>query len=578
MSALDAAPRSSMVSRGRIHARMQPCDVTRRRLRDISIRKRVRVAAFRIPRLAALALLCGCSSAPAVTTVQLGAAAALPATARPILPSPFHLAAISREEGGPFAVFNLGAAVFVVDREAPVVARVTDGDLVWDPSLFAGLPADFLEDAGTKFPSTITALAGTWPDAAWMVSDPNPAGSWTRGWRIHRWQRDHWAREPALPPEPLGFFGWIRSFGASRFFIVHGDTRDAEVPMVLQQIHGEPLARLPRMPCITGPAAIDALPSGEAFMVAASKVPCRGVETDHAVTGGVLFVWAKETSEARAFALPKGFSANGLFAHSPTEVYLAGTATYGGTEVPMVARFDGATMRTTRLPGDGSPQSIAREPDGTLWVAGGFGSRGKPTETPSGGVWRRPPRPANLHETATLDADEWSPVPLPALPAPPNEAGPDYPSVSDVVVTSPGDVWVTGTSKIGKVVFRTRPPSRVFEVPGREARWEAIRATGRGDLPLPVCHGLRVVVLPAQLGARPETRLSAIGRLLRAGKDLRGVELGEVKLPEGLTIVATVPDVPTGDRLVRAIHKIGAGLMPKLLCREKWEIRPIALP
>ena len=99
---------------------------------------------------------------------------------------------------------------FVVDGSAPVIAQVQGADVVYDPAILAGLPADFLDGAGTMNPSIVVDLAGRWPEPAWMVSHPFPEPR-ASGWRIHRRRRNRW--EPVPDRIALQSFGWILPFG-----------------------------------------------------------------------------------------------------------------------------------------------------------------------------------------------------------------------------------------------------------------------------------------------------------------------------------------------------------------------------
>ena len=126
-------------------------------------------------------------------------------------------------------------------------------------------------------------------------------------------------------------------------------------------------------------------------------------------------------------------------------------------------------------------------------------------------------------------------------------AGAGRASAVQVVVRGPGDVWVSASSAPGapsSIRARRgasrgpRPRSAVGDHPRH----------GTSNLPLPRCNGLRSLIAPTPRDAC--SRRSGGSRQRR----LHEVTFGIADLPEGRTILATVPDVATGDRLVRAIQ------------------------
>jgi hypothetical protein len=523
---------------------------------------RPRCSAF----LGVFALFGACSPAPSPPphppAPPLPSVFAVPVAPPPDLPSPFHLAAINREEGKPFEMYALGSAMLIVEPLMGLIAKVEGDSVVWDPALLAGLPADFLNYEGTGSPWTFIDLAGIWPDPVWMVSFPGPDVR-TADWKIHRWRGNRWVEQPRLLHVPIGRYGWIRPWGTKRFFIIYTEPGILDRPEVFQQIYGPTAVNMPRLPCFEGSTSVATLPSGEIFALATAVVPCRVAKAEPAVTGSALFAWAPEARDPRVFALPPGFSANRLLARSPVEVYVAGDEGEGRDAKPAVARFDGTSFSVMKLPGRGSAFNLASEPDGTLWATGLVSDAEHSPEPPVSGVWRRPP------------GDAWSSVSLPALAG---ATGPEHAYPGQVVVRGPGDVWISASSRVGNVLFHTHAPEHVFEVPDHETRWEAIHATGRRDLPLPFCNGLHVILAPTAPGAGGTGQLAAIGRTVKGSSDLRGVIFGEADLPEGRAIVATVPNTDVGNRMVRTIRAIGGDLAPKLVCRERLEPRPIKLP
>ena len=435
---------------------------------------------------------------------------------------PLHLAAISHEEGEPFALFALGAALFVVDRSAPVLARVEGADVVCDPSILAGLPADFLDGAGTRNPSTVVDLAGRWPEPAWMVSHPFPEPR-VSGCRIHRRRRDRW--EPAPDRIALQSFGWILPFGEDRSLVAYGEARDPDVPMRVRQIRGEPAAGC--RACLASSLRLRPRHRLRARSSSPSRRRCAAGERGWAPRDGrrAVRLGARGPRSAGVRA------AEGVLGDRRDRVVAVGGlprgeggrgARRGAGGGALRRRVDHvhpvARARRPSIPRDGAGRdAVGGRPGLRVARDRGSGGWGAVAEAALGGVvpGARAPRPR------AGGAGAWTRE---------RRAGGGERA---------GDVWVSASSSAGRAVFHTRPPAHVFEVPDREARWEAIRATGRSDLPLPRCNGLRVLIAPAPRDAL----LPALGRLARKG-GLHEVTFGIAHLPEGRTILATVPDAP----------------------------------
>lgn len=454
----------------------------------------------------------------------------------------------------------------------------------------------------------VVALAGRWPDNAWLVHQAGYERGVSPG-AVYRREGEAWA--PQLRSKgPLwtyyshlvdGLGGPVLGLRAHQIddelFSLYGDEFPAKVkrqvaaaeaadPQRFEVLGPQPTAAPQRLAAGLTPTAAAGAATGELFVLAQ-----RG-PSDAQVP--VVQRWGTSGAAAtkgQVDALPGASTCDALTVRAADEAYAGCAVGEGG----LLLRFDGAAWTPEPGPAPETLRSLSVARDGALWAITGKDEAG---EEPSAALWRRAARDAawervDVPEVRFSDAEraEWHfSVGANEFGVSRGEAGAGSRGWSveplQVVARSAEDVWVRGVTRTSRadidytprreVVLRTAPAQEPVRLLGdgdlylevldwRPAReWKA--GEGCGDLETAFV-ALRTLAADAPLDG-PEPTVAALVRDHAAalGSVERVVEVsrrGERTL--GLVVRAALQEQV--DALMKALEAVAPGQPRALECR-----------
>ena len=467
------------------------------------------------------------SAAAPVVSASASARAAGSAAAPPASSGPrFHVVARAAQV---ITLSPLGEQALVSSADVPF--RLDAAGLHQDPAAYAGL--------GTLRDWETLTFSGTFPEHTVLVAHPTPDGdpNACRQQTIFTYRGDHWAKQQVLGTceEVVGVAPWKedRKIAAVSLAFYRHDWRFAlaagQGPVALPSPTAVPNDPDDFDACRTVqlPESADGTPDGHVFVAGRRCVP-------KAIGEPVVERWAPDSRKATVDTLPGSTAKQGRYqvlVRSPREAYVV----LVGGESAFAARFDGKAWSTLPPPAPGPIAGAVLAPEGALWLAQGRGVH----RLQGSGTWE------------SID-----------VPAP----GGNKASVTALGFVGTALYVVTNAGEEQYALLGPASPKEVTRLPThREISFTEGYDTG----PLPAtaaCANLAVIL---RHGVAEGQRFPDLTALLGDHPELGSVQLVIDKGPVGDQLVAIVPTMAVGERLVTAVMgKKPKTARPHFVCRK----------
>jgi hypothetical protein len=342
-------------------------------------------------------------------------------------------------------------AVFLCGDVMPVVLR--EHGFVRDPSLAAGLPGD----------RVVSAIAGRWPDSAWLVYAYGGVGNWS--YTVYRWRETRWMAVLDVPPasaaQGINVVTWHGAVFA-RVTDIYAEKLESRGP-VMHLLEGTMVMPAsvpwPRSKKKDGCAA-ELIPEPALAEGADGRLYGLGFACDSGKR--LLERWTWGVAKPEVIEVPEP-SRDGECFGSAAFAPDGGLALLGscGQQRPYMERFDGQTWTEVDMP-QVEGEALQYLDDGNAeWLVSGSNivtDHNTLSRRPHGGTWQPVPLPPIALTEAQRDC-----VMGGTTAGGETDAQPPVPVAPVGVATIGGDTWVeatiagTGGCGTAGMILRTRP-------------------------------------------------------------------------------------------------------------------------